>query len=54
MTDKRIEELEAQIAQMRSRIPPHSIAPRMLETLEEMEAELQALKLDTSKEEALG
>ena len=41
---KRIEELEKKIAEIRSRIPPHSIPPRMLEELEDLEEELEDLE----------
>jgi len=41
---ERIEELEKKIAEIRSRIPPHSIPPRMLEELEDLEEELERLK----------
>ena len=44
MSQERIEELERKIAEMRSRIPPHSVPPRMLEDLEELEEELARLK----------
>lgn len=44
-TDKeRIRDLEDRIAEVRSRIPPHSVPPQILEDLEEMEAELERLK----------
>ena len=49
MTDKRIKEIEEKIAEMRKRIPPHSIPPRMLEELEDLEEELQKLKSGTGK-----
>jgi hypothetical protein len=41
---ERIAELEKKIAEIRSRIPPHSIPPRMLEELEDLEEELEGLK----------
>ena len=41
MNSKRIQELEKKIAEMRSRIPPHSVPPRMLEEIEELELELE-------------
>ena len=44
MSKERISELERKIGEMRDRIPPHSVPPRMLEELEEMEEELERLK----------
>jgi len=41
---ERIEELEKKIVEIRSRIPPHSIPPRMLEELGDLEEELERLK----------
>ena len=39
-----IEEIEKRIAELKNRIPPHSVPPRMLEELEELEEELDRLK----------
>lgn len=39
--EDRIRRLEERIAELRSRIPPHSVPPRMLEELEELELELE-------------
>lgn len=44
--DERIIELEARIAEIKLRIPAHSVPPRMLEDLEELEEELERLKSD--------
>ncbi|MBT4511929.1 MAG: histidine kinase [Chloroflexi bacterium] len=44
MSTEKIEGLERKITEMRSRIPPHSVPPRMLEELEDMEEELVRLK----------
>ena len=41
MNDENIRELEEKIAAMRQRIPPHSIPPRMLEELDELEEQLE-------------
>ncbi|MFA4836241.1 MAG: histidine kinase [Dehalococcoidia bacterium] len=49
MTDTRIKEIEEKMAEMRKRIPPHSIPPRMLEELEDLEEELQKLRAGTGK-----
>ena len=43
MNEERIEELKRNIEEMKNRIPPHSVPPRMLEELEEMEEELERL-----------
>ncbi len=45
MNEEKIAELELMISEMKDRIPPHSIPPRMLEELEELEEELERLKL---------
>ena len=42
--DERIEELERQIAELKSRWPAHSVPPAMFQQLEELEEELEALK----------
>ena len=41
MDAQRIEELEERIAEIRQRIPPHSVPPAMLEELEELEEQLE-------------
>jgi len=43
-TDDRITELEKRIAELRSRVPPHSVPPRMLEEIEELEEEMEKLR----------
>ena len=44
--EERIKDLEKQVEEMRGRIPPHSIPPRMLEELEDLEEELEKLKAE--------
>ena len=39
-----ISELEQRITELKRRIPPHSIPPRMLQELEELEEQLEELK----------
>ncbi len=46
MNQQRIEELETRIAEMKSRIPPHSASPSMFEEIEELEEELGRLKVN--------
>jgi len=41
MRNENIKELEERIAELRRRIPPHSIPPAMLEELEELEELLE-------------
>jgi hypothetical protein len=41
---ERIRELELQIADIKSRMPAHSVKPTMLQQLEELEEELEKLK----------
>jgi hypothetical protein len=40
----RIRELERQIADIKSRMPAHSVKPAMLQQLEDLEEELEKLK----------
>jgi hypothetical protein len=40
----RIRELEEQIAELKSRLPAHSLQPRMFQELEDLETELDNLK----------
>ncbi len=44
MDNAEIENLENRIAELKSRIPPHSIPPHMLEEIEDLEEELARLK----------
>ncbi len=41
MNSERIEELEKQIAELKSRWPAHSVPPTMLQQLDELEEELE-------------
>lgn len=41
MNEKRIKELEAQIADLKKRWPAHSVSPTMLMQLDELEEELE-------------
>ena len=47
MTIRSREELEERIAELKRRIPPHSVPPAMLQELEELEEQLAEL---TAKE----
>ncbi len=42
--EKRIKELEREIADIRGRIPAHSVNPAMIIELEDLEDELERLK----------
>jgi hypothetical protein len=42
--NKRIIELENEIAQLKSQLPAHSLKPEMLVRIEELEDELERLK----------
>ena len=42
--EKRINELEQEIADLKSRMPAHSVKPIMIMRLEELEDELRRLK----------
>jgi chromosome segregation ATPase len=44
MTTDDPEELERRIAEIRKRIPPHSVPPGMLEEIEELEEQLARLR----------
>ena len=44
MNEERVRELEKMIADLQARLPAHSIPPRMIEALEDLEEELEAAK----------
>ena len=44
MSTQRVRELETRIAELKRRIPPHSIPPAMLQELEELEEQLDKAK----------
>ncbi|MBM3132757.1 MAG: histidine kinase [Chloroflexi bacterium] len=50
MNSERIRELEAKIAEIKRRIPPHSVPPRMIEELEDLESELEREREADSRE----
>jgi hypothetical protein len=41
MSNQKIRELEQKIAEIKRRIPPHSVSPSMIYELEELEEELE-------------
>jgi DNA-binding HxlR family transcriptional regulator len=49
MNTQRVDELEKRIAELRRRIPPHSIPPAMLQQLEELEEELERARQQSSE-----
>ena len=44
MSSQSMKELESRIAEIRRRIPPHSVPPAMLQELEELEEQLENAK----------
>jgi hypothetical protein len=44
MHEDDVSELEQRIAEMKRRVPPHSVPPAMLEELEELELRLEQAK----------
>jgi len=44
VSNDKIEELEEKIADLKGRLPKHSVRPAMLQELEELEEELEKLK----------
>lgn len=54
MSEDRIEEIEAAIADLEKRWPAHSASPAMLQQLDELEEELNSLKkeLEAVQEDA--
>ena len=45
-----IQEIEAQIAELKARWPAHSVQPWMLQQLEDLESELEEIKQETQDE----
>ena len=45
MNRQSVRELEERIAELRRRIPPHSVPAAMLQELEELEGELEKLQI---------
>lgn len=52
MDTKGIKELETRIAELRRRIPPHSIPPSLFQELEELEEKLEKLKKADKNDDA--
>jgi hypothetical protein len=48
--NQRIAELEAEIAELRARMPKHSVPPAMIIELEDLEDELEMLKARVHRE----
>jgi len=49
MDKKRIEEIEAEIADLKARWPAHSVPPHMWQQLEELEAKLEQARKETDE-----
>ncbi len=52
MSQERIKELEAQIEDLKARIPPHSVPPHLIQELEELEEELARLTREEAAAQA--
>ncbi len=50
MSRERIEELKRQIAELKRRWPAHSVSPKMLQQLDELEEELESEVNKAAKE----
>ncbi len=48
MDSTKVKEIEAKIADLKARWPAHSVPPSMWQQLEDLEAELEAAKKDSS------
>lgn len=46
MSNERVKELEEKIADLKRRLPPHSVPPAMFQELEDLEEELEKAKRD--------
>jgi hypothetical protein len=49
-----MEQIEAQIAELKGRLPAHSVPPQMLQRLEELESELEETERAMVKESHAG
>jgi hypothetical protein len=49
MDAARIEEIEAKIAELKARLPKHSVQPAMLQELEDLEIELEQARAGTEE-----
>lgn len=49
-TEDEIKALEQRIADLRRRLPAHSVRPQMLQELEELEEALEQLKTEAERE----
>jgi|BarGraNGADG00212_1021973.scaffolds.fasta_scaffold90235_1 hypothetical protein len=54
MNRDRLKEIEAEIAELKARLPAHSVPPQMWQQLEELEAELEEAKQTMVKESHAG
>jgi hypothetical protein len=51
MNNERIKEIEAAIAELKSRWPAHSVPPRMWQQLEDLEEQLEQAKGEAGQNE---
>lgn len=51
MSEDRIRELERKVAELRKRIPPHSVPPSLIQLLEDAEDELEQARREARDEE---
>ena len=54
MNGDRLKEIEAEIAELKARLPAHSVPPQMWQQLEELETELDEAKQTMVKESHAG
>ena len=49
MDADKVKEIEKKIEDLKARWPPHSVPPRMWQELEDLEAQLEAARIDNLK-----